>query len=100
MAIRFSGAISDYVGLSTDTKPLLQDDGKFIPAGSRFFESDTGADYRFDGSAWGQAGREPVLTKLILEKLDEVLTELQRLNGHLSVGSDATSKEALEMARG
>jgi len=27
MAIRFSGAISDYVGLSTDTKPLLQDDG-------------------------------------------------------------------------
>jgi len=41
-----------------------------------------------------------VLTKLILEKLDEVLTELQRLNGHLSVGSDATSKEALEMARG
>lgn len=39
----------EYVGVSGDTKPT---DG--VPAGSRFFERDTGFEFIWDGTAWGQ----------------------------------------------
>ena len=99
MAIRLSGTINDYVGLSTDTKPVLDDELKTIPVGSRFFESDTGADWRFDGSAWGEVGRGIALNTLMLEKLDEILWELRTQTGHLQAGSGLEKKEALELAR-
>lgn len=38
-----------YVGVSGDTKPT--DD---VPAGSTFVERDTGHEFIWDGSAWGQ----------------------------------------------
>lgn len=38
-----------YVGVSGDTKPT---DG--VPPGSTFFETDTGHDFVFDGTNWGQ----------------------------------------------
>ena len=98
MAIRLSGTINDYVGLSTDTKPIVEDDGKLIPAGSRFFEQDTGADYRFNGYAWGEVGRGQIVSNLILEKLDGILTELQKQNGHLQVGSGLDGQEARVIA--
>ena len=68
--------------------------------GSRWFDEDTGADWRFSGSAWGEVGRAVALNKLILDKLDELLTEMRRQNGHLQAGSELDSEEALEFARG
>ncbi|MDF1778744.1 MAG: hypothetical protein P1V13_22200 [Rhizobiaceae bacterium] len=38
-----------YVGLSSDEKPTSA-----VPAGSTFIERDTGHEFIFDGSAWGQ----------------------------------------------
>ncbi len=39
-----------YVGVNADTKPTAG-----VPAGSSFFEIDTGDEYFFDGTAtWGQ----------------------------------------------
>lgn len=38
-----------YTGLSSDTKPTTD-----VPAGSTFFETDTGHDFVFDGTNWGQ----------------------------------------------
>lgn len=38
-----------YVGLSSDEKPT---DG--VPAGSTFVERDTGHEFIWDGTAWGQ----------------------------------------------
>lgn len=38
-----------YVGVSGDTKPT---DG--VPPGSTFVERDTGHEYIYDGTAWGQ----------------------------------------------
>jgi hypothetical protein len=47
MAITVIRVASNYVGLSTDTKPTA-------PAGSRFYETDTGHLYVSDGSAWSK----------------------------------------------
>ncbi len=38
-----------YVGLAADAKPTAN-----VPAGSRFFERDTGLEFIWDGTAWGQ----------------------------------------------
>lgn len=43
MAVNRIAEVSRYVGLSTDTKPTP-------PAGSTFFETDTGYRYVYDGS--------------------------------------------------
>jgi len=42
----FVAAIYNYMGLSTDGKPTTG-----VPAGSHFYETDTGATYTFDGTA-------------------------------------------------
>lgn len=42
-------AIHHYVGVAGDTKPTTG-----VPAGSRFIERDTGHEFIYDGSAWGQ----------------------------------------------
>lgn len=36
-----------YIGLSTDTKPT-----EAVPAGSDFYETDTGDTYKYSGTAW------------------------------------------------
>jgi hypothetical protein len=38
-----------YVGVSGDTKPTTA-----VPAGSTFVERDTGHEFVWDGTAWGQ----------------------------------------------
>lgn len=38
-----------YVGVAADAKPAED-----VPAGSRFWERDTGLEFIFDGAAWGQ----------------------------------------------
>ncbi len=44
-----------YVGVAADTPPTTDpDDGQAVPAGSTFFERDTGLQFIYDGSAWGQ----------------------------------------------
>ena len=47
MAVTLIRRASDYQCLSTDTKPVTG-----IKAGSRLFETDTGATWRFDGALW------------------------------------------------
>lgn len=37
----------NFIGLSTDSKPLEK-----IPPGSIFYETDTGKNYVFDGTDW------------------------------------------------
>lgn len=41
-----------FVGLSTDTKPELADDGGVLAVGVEFFEEDTGRSLHWTGSAW------------------------------------------------
>lgn len=47
MTVRPINSASDYIGLSTDTKPTVN-----VGAGSTFYETDTKAVYIYDGSAW------------------------------------------------
>lgn len=49
MSVQDAHLISTFVGLSTDTKPTSN-----VQAGSRFLERDTGVEYVYDGSAWGE----------------------------------------------
>ena len=51
MAVVLLAEIARFVGLSTDTKPTGE------PAGSTFYETDTGARYVWDGAAWQYAPR-------------------------------------------
>lgn len=47
MTVVLSTRRSEYVGLAADTKPTTG-----VPAGSTFYETDTGATYVYAGSAW------------------------------------------------
>lgn len=47
MTITLVSSVNRYTGVAADTKPTG------VPAGSRFFERDTGSEYVYDGSAWG-----------------------------------------------
>jgi len=49
MAVTRISTPHEYVGLSTDEKPTED-----VPAGSRFYERDTGLEFIWDGTAWGQ----------------------------------------------
>lgn len=46
MAIRIAAPANNYVGLSTDTKPVG------VGAGSKFYEEDTSDVYVYDGNSW------------------------------------------------
>ena len=46
MTVVLTGVIQTFLGLAGDTKPTAP------PAGSTFFETDTGAIYVYDGGAW------------------------------------------------
>ncbi len=46
MTVVLIAAIQTWLGLSTDVKPTSP------PGGSTFYETDTGANYIYDGSAW------------------------------------------------
>ena len=52
MTVVLISSVRNYVGLSSDTKPASK------PAGSTFYETDTGATYIYDGAAW-QLGPGP-----------------------------------------
>lgn len=58
MTVRLEGSIKRFVGLSSDAKPrpyrLGGDmaEGELLPAGSVFYEEDTGKTARWDGSDW------------------------------------------------
>ena len=47
MTVVRTTTIHTYLGLNADTKPTTN-----VPAGSRFWETDTGDWYQYDGSAW------------------------------------------------
>ena len=47
MAYTLLGKVYKYIGTSADTKPTTA-----IPAGSTFYETNTGDLYQYDGSAW------------------------------------------------
>lgn len=49
MTVVRTTTIQNFLGLSSDTKPTAD-----VPAGSRFWETDTGLLYRYDGSAWAE----------------------------------------------
>lgn len=49
MAVLRVSTPHEYVGVSGDTKPTTG-----VPPGSRFIERDTGHEFIFDGTAWGQ----------------------------------------------
>jgi hypothetical protein len=48
MAVTRISTPHHYVGVAGDTKPT-----DAVPAGSRFFERDTGLQFIFDGDEWG-----------------------------------------------
>lgn len=82
--VKLEGSIRRYIGLSSDTKPvpgmqnadntLVSDTD--IPAGSSFFESDTGRIARWNGAAWLLP---PPASDGDVLRLDAVLDELLRI---------------------
>ena len=79
MAVKLEGTIKRYLGLSTDTKPMPEV-GESIAAGSSFMETDTGAIYRFDGTAWRAAASDDEVAQLLVliaGQLEEIKTILQ-----------------------
>jgi len=58
MAVVLERSNERYIGLSTDTKPTSP------PAGSLFWESDTGATYVYTGSAWAlRVDQQPMVAR-------------------------------------
>lgn len=56
MAVVRVASVEQFVGLSSDTKPAA------ARAGSRYYETDTGQEYVFDGTAWQPVGRVEVVS--------------------------------------
>lgn len=48
--VTLNGSTADYLGLSTDTKPMNAE------MNALFLELDTGDFYYFDGTAWAKVG--------------------------------------------
>ena len=92
-------------GLSTDKKPLPGDldltGNTNLESGATFLEVDKRQTFLLLDKRWWlmPEPNEDVLVA-ILSKLEEIQRDLDGVNGHLAVGSDLGSKEALEMARG
>lgn len=57
MAVTLITSITRYQGLSSDTKPTTG-----VNEGSKFFETDTGLSYTYDGSSWVEEGGLPALS--------------------------------------
>ncbi len=75
-----AGPIQSFIGLSTDTKPTVG-----VPAGSSFFETDTASGWVYDGIAWRQlvtVSQTDDLLRAQKLKLDEILSQLKRLNAN------------------
>lgn len=68
---------------SADQKPLVKADGTALPVGALLTERDTGAVYRWDGTAWGlTAGGGAGVTAgdyLLAARLDETNRLLRKL---------------------
>ena len=50
MAVQLVTTVKNFIGLSSDSKPAA------APVGSFFHETDTGNDFLWDGSSWGEKG--------------------------------------------
>lgn len=88
MAVTLESTIKRYIGLSNDRKPGVDPvpvgGEPAPPAGSTFFESDTGIIYRYDNGAWRtpEVGDEQLmLLSRILMELRQVSEVLQRFTG-------------------
>ena len=93
MAITYIPNSKKYLCLSTDTKPDLV-------VGDEMFESDTGITYAFDGTDWAvliapgpektEATHRKVTTSDwdVEELLLKILTELKKIEYHLSIATD------------
>ena len=72
-----------------------------LESGATFLVINTGEKFILMDRQW-----EPLVNRVaeavrsLATLVDEVATETRRLNGHLTVGSDLGSKEALELAQG
>lgn len=53
--------IQNFIGTSSDVKPLTIADGAALPAGSTFTETDTGNGWLWDGVAWNEVGAETLV---------------------------------------
>lgn len=76
MPVTRIGYVRNYVGLSTDEKPVTIS-GDTIPAGSIFTEADTGTVAVWDGYKWALRQSEE---KKLVGLMESVLAELQAMN--------------------
>ena len=113
--MRLVGTTHRWIGRSTEVKPYVDlwdfDAGATltandVPAGSLFYEEDTGWEFIYRGGRW-ELAPDSGRTAIIIAKLDDLVvairenvTETKRLNGHLTIGSDLESEESLEVAMG
>ena len=74
MTVKLQTFARKYIGLSTDDKPVTDDDGT-VPVGSTFYEEDRGTTATWDGYRWGY----PPLDDRVVDRLESILTELREL---------------------
>ena len=86
MTVKLEGTIKRFIGLSSDRKPGVDPvpvEGESAPpAGSTFFESDTGTIYRYDQGGWQIPESQVDQTNVLL---GHIYTELQRIHVHLQL---------------
>lgn len=89
MAVRLEGTIKRFIGLSSDRKPgedpIPVGGESAPPAGSTFFESDTGAIFRYDNGGWripeSKGDQTDALLRLIVAELQRIHIHLQLADG-------------------
>lgn len=90
--VRLETTIKRYIGLSTEAKPrpgITLDDGteisdKDLPAGSSFFEEDTGLVSRWTGIVWTEGFPEPRNEELQVQLA--ILAEIRAVREETRIG--------------
>ena len=95
MTVRLEASIKRYIGDSTDKKPTpgmtiggVELKVSDLPAGSSFLEANTGRIFRWTGAEWTAGPLRPEINLL-----EEILTELQKINIRVGIGTDTEDLE-------
>ena len=93
MAVELLRAINNYIGLSTDVKPTAD-----IDTGSVFTESDTGEDFKFNGTSWFRSSPRRDRSTAVQMSIDYAHHEAHEgsmYHAHVSAAGGAATKATI-----